>query len=223
MKYYRHVRAEILPLISGLPFHRVLEIGCASGSTLRWIKTIRPGVNTVGLDKFAAALQHIKQNADEVFIQDLNDPLPDIGSFDLILALDVLEHLVDPAAVLEDLRRRLNPGGSVIVSLPNMAHYSVSLPLLLRRKFEYRDEGITDRTHLRWFVEETALKLLRDAGFQVTAGLLGGFHGRSRLMNKLSFGVARHWLAEQYIMRGELADDRRVSSVRWNVAEPVLS
>jgi 2-polyprenyl-3-methyl-5-hydroxy-6-metoxy-1,4-benzoquinol methylase len=62
--------------------------------------------------------------------------IPDLGSPDLILCLDVLEHLVAPAEVLAGLTARLNRGGTVMVSLPNVAHLSVSLPLLLSGRFD---------------------------------------------------------------------------------------
>ena len=85
--------------------------------------------------------------------------------FDVVLLLDVLEHLRDPERILRRARRALT-GGRVIVSLPNVANVTVRLTLLFGR-FEYTERGILDRTHLRFFTRRSALRMLRDAGFTV--------------------------------------------------------
>jgi SAM-dependent methyltransferase len=76
---------------------------------------------------------------------------------------DVLEHLRDPLAVLRACRAALKPGGYVVLSLPNIAHADVKLQLLDGR-FPYRDTGLLDRTHLRFFTLESVHQLLHDAG-----------------------------------------------------------
>jgi SAM-dependent methyltransferase len=86
--------------------------------------------------------------------------------FDVIVAADVLEHLKDPAAVLRAIKKRLRPGGYLVLSVPNVAHGSVRLALLQGR-FDYTDLGLLDRTHLRFFTRQTIVELLRDAGFAV--------------------------------------------------------
>jgi 2-polyprenyl-3-methyl-5-hydroxy-6-metoxy-1,4-benzoquinol methylase len=73
----------------------------------------------------------------------------------LFLLLDVLEHLPDSATTLQKLSNLVATGGHTIVSVPNVAHLSVSVPLLLRRQFNDHDAGILDHTHLRFFVEDT--------------------------------------------------------------------
>jgi hypothetical protein len=65
----------------------------------------------------------------------------------------------------------------VIVSVPNISHLSISVPLLVSRRFTYQDAGILDRTHLRFFVEATAIRLLNDAAFRVTKGIICGLEG----------------------------------------------
>jgi glycosyltransferase involved in cell wall biosynthesis len=86
--------------------------------------------------------------------------------FDSVLLLDVLEHVPDPQRVLAEVRRVLRPGGRLFVSLPNVANFTVRLSLLFGR-FEYGDRGIMDRTHLRFFTRQSALRMMRAAGFQV--------------------------------------------------------
>lgn len=207
--YYGLVRSEIAPL---LPQRlggggRILDFGCGAGETLRWLRQVYPSAETVGVDANRALEERLQRNADRAIFIEPHDRLPgNLGAFDLILALDVLEHLADPLAMLRQLVAQLAPGGTVIVSVPNVAHYSVVLPLLLRRKFTYEDAGILDRTHLRFFVEDTALALMNDAGLLVDAGVVNGLQRRrNQLINLASFGLLRHRMVEQYIMRGQVA------------------
>jgi hypothetical protein len=90
-------------------------------------------------------------------------PLPD-GSVDCILYGDVLEHLVDPEAVLRRHRRLLSPRGEILCSVPNIQHWS-ALASLLRSDFQYQDTGLLDSTHLRFFTYSTFIKLLLDCGY----------------------------------------------------------
>jgi len=219
--YYSYQRREILPLLPKAATS-ILEIGAASGQTLRWIKTIYPSAVTTGVEINNALAEELSQNADVAIIGNISECLAQLKRYDLILLLDVLEHLVDPVNVLLSLRKLLEPGGQVIVSVPNIAHLSVTIPLLFARRFTYQDSGILDRTHMRFFVEDTAIKLLNDANFRVARGLMTGLKGRkAKLIDRLSFGLLRHHLAIQYIMLGEPTDGEigRQQPVSWMVAE----
>jgi 2-polyprenyl-3-methyl-5-hydroxy-6-metoxy-1,4-benzoquinol methylase len=219
MDYYHWVRREIEPL---LPRHcaDILEVGAGAGATLRWLKTIYPKAVTTAVEINPALLDELKTNVDLPIIGPVDQTIGQLKTYDLILLLDVLEHLPDPSQSLQQLAKLLNPGGQVIVSVPNIAHLSVSLPLLLRRRFNYQQAGIMDRTHLRFFVEDTAIKLLNDANLNVTEGLLSVQPGRrAKLFNFLTFGLFRHYLAEQYIMLGQSSDhDFSQKRVPWKVA-----
>lgn len=89
-------------------------------------------------------------------------------SFDVVVCADVLEHLPRPERLLEKVRAWLAPGGTLLVSLPNVANLSVRAALAAGR-FRYADRGILDRTHLRFFTRATGRKLLEDAGFRILA------------------------------------------------------
>jgi 2-polyprenyl-3-methyl-5-hydroxy-6-metoxy-1,4-benzoquinol methylase len=82
--------------------------------------------------------------------------------FDKILLLDVIEHLPDPARIVRDCVRLLEPRGQLIISVPNIANISVRLMLMLGR-FQYMERGILDRTHLRFFTRRTIRELLEAA------------------------------------------------------------
>ncbi len=209
--YYGLVRSEIAPLLParlGNGGGRILEFGCAAGETLHWLKQHFPAAETVGIEINRALEERLARNVSKAIFIEPQDRLPaGLGAFELILALDVLEHLADPLAMLRQLSAQLAPGGTIIVSLPNIAHYSVTLPLLFQRRFDYQDAGILDRTHLRFFVEETAIALMNDAGLVVESGVVNGLQRRrNQLINLATFGILRHRLVEQYIMRGRLVD-----------------
>jgi 2-polyprenyl-3-methyl-5-hydroxy-6-metoxy-1,4-benzoquinol methylase len=219
MDYYHWVRQEIKPLLPKNP-SRILEVGAGAGHTLKWIKELYPKTETTAVEINSALLQELRQNVDVPIIGPIDEALPQLKSYDLILFLDVLEHLSDPTATLRNLSKHLEANGQVIVSVPNIAHLSVSVPLLLQRRFDYQDAGILDRTHLKFFVEGTAIKLLNDANFIVTAGLVSGIQGpKSKLLDLVSFGGLRHHLAKQYIMLGQLTDGKfSQERVRWALA-----
>jgi SAM-dependent methyltransferase len=163
--YFGYARTEIAPLLPAVA-GRVLEIGCGSGATMAWLRSIRPVGHAVGIELMPGPAATARAVFDSVATGSIEAPdglAAAAGRFDLILALDVLEHLRDPAAVVALLRDRLAPDGCLIVSLPNIAHYSVSWPLLVSGRWRYQDEGILDRTHLRFFDEASARQLLEAA------------------------------------------------------------
>jgi len=218
--YYRHERSDILPLLPENAFN-VLDVGAGAGATLKWIKSIYPEVRTTGVELNQALRDELESRADVAIIGRIEELFSELQSYDLILLLDVLEHLIDPASTLKRLSTLLRADGQVIVSVPNIAHLSVSLPLLFGRRFAYADAGILDRTHLKFFVEKTAIELLNNANLTVTKGIISGMEGpRSKLLNRASLGLLRHHLTKQYIMLGQLKKDNAAQQrIRWMIAQ----
>ena len=217
MKYYHFTRREIKPLLPQNPSH-VLDVGAGAGNTLKWLKSLFPNAETTGVEINESLRDELEQNVDIAIIGPIGNCFTQLKTYDLILLLDVLEHVPDPLGTLQKLAGLLRPGGHVIVSLPNISHLSVSVPLLLRRRFAYQNAGILDRTHLTFFVEDTAVKLLNDAKLLVTDGLISGLTGpKAKLLDWLSFGLLRHHLAKQYIMLGQLREHQFFQpKVRWS-------
>jgi len=148
---------------------RVLELGCASGQFTKVLE--RRGCSVVGVEVDVESARRAQEFADDVVVADLDVdewvPKLEGRGFDVVLAGDVLEHLRDPLAALRAACTLLHPGGFAVVSLPNIAHVDVRLALL-GGHFEYRDTGLLDRTHLRFFTKGSAEQLLRDAGLLPT-------------------------------------------------------
>ncbi len=142
----------------------VLEIGCSRGHMTRALRD--QGCRVIGLegDREAAACN---TDAEEVVVVDLDqeDFLPMLrgAKFDVALLGDVLEHLRDPLVTLRRARDALAPGGFMVISAPNVAHVDVRLALLEGR-FDYRDVGLLDRTHLHFFTRDSLEQLVHDAG-----------------------------------------------------------
>jgi SAM-dependent methyltransferase len=179
--YYAFVRREIQPL---LPFRaaRVLEVGCGQAGTLAWLKDSGIAAHTMGIELDPAAAALARPRVDRLIEGDAEaaiDGLP-AGSLDLVLCLDVLEHLVDPWRAMAQLARALRPGGSVILSVPNIRHYSVSLPLLCSGRWQYEEAGILDRTHLRFFTRAGAAALISGAGLEADGHIDTGLEVRRR-------------------------------------------
>jgi SAM-dependent methyltransferase len=145
---------------------RILEVGCARGRLGYELKRQDPSRYVAGVELDAEAALAAKERLDDVFVLDAQAELPpvDPAEFDCMVFGDVLEHLVDPEAVLRRYRPLLAADGVVLVSLPNIQHYS-TLRSLLRGDFPYQPSGLLDATHLRFFTHMSFAKLLLDAGF----------------------------------------------------------
>jgi SAM-dependent methyltransferase len=123
--------------------------------------------------------------------------------FDWIILLDVLEHLPNPRQYLQSLRSLLNPGGSILISVPNVAHWSVRFPLFFLGSFEYQSLGILDGTHLQFFSRRSFLQLCRSLPDSAIAELSASIEPLELLLprwasNNLLYRALlplRHWLA----------------------------
>lgn len=149
---------------------RVLDVGCATGYLAA--ELCERGHEVVGVERDPAAAAQARARAGvEVIELDLDlVPIADAvsGRFGAILCGDVLEHLRDPAATLRGLTPLLAPGGLLLVSLPNAAHWTARRSILCGR-FPQDDHGLFDRTHLRFFTRATGRELLESAGLRVLA------------------------------------------------------
>jgi len=168
---YVGAREDMLALIpaEGMPT-RVLEVGCAEGATSARLKDRWTGIHTTGIELDPSLAEVARGRLGEVRVGDAGALLAELADrgerFDLVLCGDVLEHLVDPWRALADVRRLCPAPGSVVVSLPNVAHMSTIGSLLFRSRWPYRERGIHDRTHLRWFGRANLPELFDGAGFE---------------------------------------------------------
>jgi len=151
------------------PGQTVLECGCDTGYVSKALVEI--GCTVTGIELNPAAADAARAFCEDVFVTDLDgfDFLLELGDrrFDVVLFGDVLEHLKDPWGVLRRARAVLNPDGRVVASIPNIAERNVVLNLLLGQ-FEYRERGLLDETHLRFFTAQSVRHLFEATGYVVT-------------------------------------------------------
>lgn len=143
----------------------VLDVGCSTGYLARVLR--EHGCKVSGAEVDVAAAGEAEAYLEKVVVGDL-DAMDlaaafDGETFDAVVFGDVLEHLRDPLSTVRQARLLLSPGGSVIVSVPNIAHGAVRLALL-RGQFPYRPLGLLDSTHLRFFTRDGLEDLMREAG-----------------------------------------------------------
>ena len=172
--YYTHARTDIVPMIPP-GAARILEVGCGSGNTLDHLRRNGIGIWHGGVEINDGMAREASGKVDRIWIGAIEEVLAaedGIGAetdFDVILCLDILEHLIDPWTVLKRLVGHLSAGGTVIASIPNIRFHKAVLPLLLKGKWSYEERGVLDSTHLRFFTRETAVAMVRDAGLEISA------------------------------------------------------
>ena len=212
---YSMIRNDILLLINAERDKeiRVLEIGCGLGSTLARIRYLYPNayVQGVEIDPRIASIGGRVHNVMQGDIETMEIPF-EKGEFDYIIFADVLGCLHDPEKVLKRVKPLLKAGGRLLCSIPNIMHLSVICPLI-RGLFDYRDNGVLDRSQIRFFTWTSIVRLLEECGFSVentiytTDGRENSKEGREFLnaVEKLS-GTApgQQFEAFQYILSAAL-------------------
>lgn len=178
--------------------HDVLDVGCGEGFFAS--KIAANGNRVTGVDALPQASETTALTC--YYSADLNNGLEGVVAqlggkrFDRVLLLDVLEHLQRPERILEQCHDLVAADGELIVSVPNIANFSIRLMLLFGR-FNYTERGILDKTHQRFFTRKTARKFLKDAGYKIVAErmtlvpleLATGLNASGALFRMLNFGL----------------------------------
>jgi 2-polyprenyl-3-methyl-5-hydroxy-6-metoxy-1,4-benzoquinol methylase len=168
---YESARPDVQAVVP-MSARRILDLGCATGELGAALRA-RQGAEVVGVELSSEYAVEARARLDRVELGDvaavLADPPVDLGRFDCVIAADVLEHLVDPWTALCDAVALLEPGGTAVVSLPNVQYLLVFWRLLRRGSWPREAAGLFDATHLRWFTLRDARALLEGAGLEVLA------------------------------------------------------
>lgn len=160
----------LLEMVLAIP-QRVLDVGCFCGGTGKWLKNRFPGCHVTGIEYLDAAAAIAATTYDRVIqmrIEDVDFDREGIakGSFDIIVAADVLEHLYNPWQVVNRLRPLLAPNGAIYISLPNIRNLNI-MKSLAEGRWQYSGAGILDITHIRFFTRTQAIEMLEQTGWQV--------------------------------------------------------
>lgn len=169
MSEYQYLEEINLALRDSLGRPRtVLDVGCGRGQNTAHL--VEGGARVVGLESDDTAVAAARARLSEVHQVDIesDEAVNALGKqrFDVLVLGDVLEHTRAPDEVLRRFIPLLEDGGHVVISVPNVAAWTMRIALLAGR-WRYADRGILDRTHLRFFDHDTAVKMARDAGLEV--------------------------------------------------------
>lgn len=201
-KYDREDRDEVADwLPDGM--RSMLDIGCGRGGFGRTARRHRPDAHLTGLEINAAAADEARAHFDDVIVGPFPDALAGLDrTFDVITLLDVVEHVADPWASLEALHAHLAPGGVLVSSIPNIRYLPVLYELLVRRDFRYREIGVLDRTHLRFFTQKGIRRLFADTGFRIDtmAGINSPLERMPALVRPVGHAVLRDTAYPQFVV-----------------------
>jgi 2-polyprenyl-3-methyl-5-hydroxy-6-metoxy-1,4-benzoquinol methylase len=181
----------------------ILDCGCAAGAL--GAQLTERGCHVIGIEPHAPAAALARGRMARVIESTVEDALGQIAesSFDCVICADVLEDLVDPWATTAALVARLRPGGVFVCSVPNIRHLGVLIDLVCRGRWTYRDEGILDRAHLRFFTRSSLVDMLSGAGLTVDLIVPSpeGYTGRVAFAAACLGLFSGEWRAAQWLAR----------------------
>jgi 2-polyprenyl-3-methyl-5-hydroxy-6-metoxy-1,4-benzoquinol methylase len=207
---YTGPRSDIL---KSIPYEsrKILDIGCSTGELGNRLKQQRDA-HVTGIELSADLASEAQTKLDRVIIDDiekisLNDYFPP-KYFDCIIFGDVLEHLRDPWTVLRNATHVLRDDGVVVASIPNIRHYTTVMNLILKAYWPYRDRGIHDKNHLRFFTCRNIKELFGESDLQITKihrnyRIIESPHPYNKYSRYFAFPLIKDFLTFQYIILAE--------------------
>lgn len=182
--------SEVLKRVPEGAVH-ILDVGCGAGVLAGLLKERGKVVDgiTISETERSAALQ----NCRDVFLYNLENGLPvqlQARKYDCIICSHVLEHIVYPTQLLQQIYASLHNGGVLIIALPNLMHYKSRIELI-KGNFPYQEAGIWDYTHVKWYTFKSAQKLLSHFGFAVIEADVTGELPFNRVMKKIAPATLR--------------------------------
>ncbi|HQM50123.1 MAG TPA: class I SAM-dependent methyltransferase [Candidatus Hydrogenedentes bacterium] len=192
--YFANTRTEMAEFVPEWS-KTILECGCGEGVFGALIKG-KHDAEVWGIEINPAAAERARKALDKVIEGDIGlqiENVPD-GYFDCIVFNDVLEHLLDPWAVLTTARQKLSQNGVLVCSIPNIRFFRLFRDYVLRGEWHYEDVGVCDRTHLHCFTAKSIRAMFGGVGYDIVslAGINGITTWKFGLLNALTFG----WLAD---------------------------
>ena len=206
--YYANIRTNLVQLLDpSCKDLRVLEVGAAYGETLYFLKQKGIAKEAIGVELYRdeANKDHYKPIDQFIFgnIEDI-DLSEYQNYFDLIIFADVLEHLFEPKKILKKASLLLNNRGQILVSMPNIRHYSALIKIFIKGDFKYEESGIFDFTHLKFYCKKNIIELIESSNFelQTIESSIKRYKGKSfaKILNRLTFGVFQTFFTTQYFL-----------------------
>jgi 2-polyprenyl-3-methyl-5-hydroxy-6-metoxy-1,4-benzoquinol methylase len=188
--YLNSGNQDVLKLITK-PASTILDAGCGGGVLAKILSSSGHTVDgvTISADELDMARPFVRC----VYLHNLEIGLPlelQPNQYDYVVCSHVLEHIVYPEKLLNDIKKVLKPGGLLIVALPNIMHYRSRMKLVAG-KFDYANAGIWDYTHVKWYTFKTANQLLLNAGLTIELATVTGELPFNSLFGKILPGFIR--------------------------------
>lgn len=181
----------------------ILDIGCGQGNLGLYLKN-KYQAHVTGVEIIEDNYLIAKKVLDNAILGDVEKlDLDEYNQkFDYIIFSDSLEHLADHVSALKHIKRTLKPDGKLLISIPNIRNFRVTFPLLFCDSFEYQDEGILDRTHLRFFTRTSISNFLFHSGFYVEDIFYDlPLKSKVGILNVLTFGFFKNLLTSHYFIQ----------------------
>jgi len=166
-KYYESSRSEMLQFIDKRPV-KAIEFGCGQGEFLKSLQT-KYNCETWGVDMDEQSVKIAGENVDNVLHGDAYKKIEELPEnyFDYIICNDFIEHLYSPELFFNKLRKNLTDDAVLICSLPNIRYWRQFLKYFFLKDWKYRDSGILDRTHMRFFTKKSMKRSIKEWGFEI--------------------------------------------------------
>ena len=165
LEYYQYLRTEMIQFLPK-EYKKVLEIGCAEGV---FSGNLNPNSEIWGIELDEKSAEIAKKKMKYVLVGKYNQLYSELPEnyFDLVICNDVIEHMEDHNFFFSSIKERIRVNGFLVASIPNVRHYKNLYELLIEKDWRYRDGGILDRTHLRFFTEKSIKRTLSKHGFVI--------------------------------------------------------
>lgn len=200
--YYERYRTwpSLFHLRSGA---KILDVGCGTGNLGSYLQR-KYSCKVTGIEIIEDNFLVASSVLHEAFLGDIEsmDTSIFVSQFDYVIFSDSLEHMLEPKAVLERARDLMAENGHLLISMPNIRNFRVTVPLVFWDQWEYQDEGLLDRTHLRFFTCTSICKLIEQCRYKVEKVRFDlPLSSKVGILNMLTFGVFRRHLTSHYFIK----------------------
>lgn len=165
--YYSSERLEMIKYIPQ-DIKTILDIGCATGVFAALLRN-KYNAEVWGVEINPSVANEAKGRINQVIVGDILENMSMIPNdyFDCITFNDVLEHMVSPEIVLAEIKNKLTSKGVLVCSIPNIRYIGALKKLLINKQWKYEDEGILDRTHLRFFTKKSIIEMFDRLNYEI--------------------------------------------------------
>ncbi|MGB2224824.1 MAG: class I SAM-dependent methyltransferase [Polaribacter sp.] len=166
ISYFKHYRKEMLPFIPTTAT-KILEVGCGQANFSSQL--VKEGNEIWGIELNPNAAKVASEKLYKVLTGTIEERISEIPDnyFDVIIMNDVIEHLIYPKEVLEQLKTKMVVNGLIVSSIPNVRYSKNLFKLLFKKDWKYTESGILDNTHFRFFTKKSIKRMFTETGFEV--------------------------------------------------------